>query len=517
MEVTFVIGDIALPAPSADRIPTAPTPVIVWFRRDLRTADNPALSEALQSGSPIIPLYILEEDAPRVVSGAARWWLHHSLKALCRDLAQLGSRLILRKGNATDVLLALADETGARMVLWNRRYERQETGKDCAITSALVARGLRVEAFEGSLLFSPALVRNRAGEPFQVFTSFWRSCLLTQPEPPRPRPRPTALPPPPPVRSDQLCDWAMLPTSPDWAGGISAVWTPGADSGQARLADFLEDHLSCYGQRRDHPGQDATSRLSPHLAFGEISPRQIWHAARARGADPAAGFLRQLGWREFSHHTLFHYPHMTTRPLRPEFEAFSWRDDEQAWQAFIHGQTGYPIIDAGMRALWETGWLHNRLRMIVASFLVKDLLIPWQKGESWFWDTLVDADLAINAFGWQWVAGCGFDSSPYFRIFNPTLQGEKFDPRGLYVRRWVPELAGLPDQLIHRPWQAPAAVLDQAGVVPGQTYPNPIVDHEAARKRAMIAFDRVREGLPATPDDPMPAPAPDTVCQPRRW
>ncbi|MDR3441295.1 deoxyribodipyrimidine photo-lyase [Telmatospirillum sp.] len=481
-----------MPAPSVGSSPSDPqSPVIVWFRRDLRTIDNPALCEAAESGRPIVPVYILEDDAPRQPSGAARWWLHHSLKALCRDLTQLGSRLILRRGRATDTLLALAAETGARTVVWNRRYERQETGKDCSITSALVAAGLQVEAFDGSLLFSPKDVRNRAGAPFQVFTSFWR-CCLAQADPPRPRPRPTHLPPPPLVRSESLADWVLLPRNPDWSTGISTAWTPGEDSASARLADFLEDGLCCYGQRRDHPDQDATSRLSPHLAFGEISPRQVWYAARAAGAHPADGFLRQLGWREFCHHTLFHFPHVTTQPLRQEFEEFPWNDDETAWQAFITGQTGYPIVDAGMRALWETGWLHNRLRMIVASFLVKDLMIPWQRGESWFWDTLVDADLASNSCCWQWVAGCGLESAPYFRVFNPTVQGEKFDPRGLYVRRWLPELAGLPDHVIHRPWEASSDLLARAGVTLGKDYPRPIVDHDMARKRALAAFERMK-------------------------
>ncbi|MTJ80112.1 MAG: deoxyribodipyrimidine photo-lyase [Telmatospirillum sp.] len=477
-------------------MPDPVAPVIVWFRRDLRTSDNPALCEALHSGRPVLPLYILEEDAPRPLTGAARWWLHHSLKALSRDIESLGSRLTLRRGRAADVLKALAVETGARTIVWNRRYERQETGKDCSITSALVAEGLQVEAFDGNLLFSPKDVRNRAGEPFQVFTSFWRCCLQTHPAPDRPRPRPERLPPPPAAASDRLTDWALLPRQPDWAAGIATAWTPGEDSARARLADFLEDSFCCYDRRRDHPDQDATSRLSPHLAFGEISPRQIWHTARMAGAHPSEGFLRQLGWREFSHHTLYHFPHMATTPLRAEFARFPWRDDPQAWQAFVRGRTGYPIVDAGMRALWETGWLHNRVRMIVASFLVKDLMIPWQKGEAWFWDTLVDADLANNACSWQWVAGCGLDSAPYFRIFNPTLQGEKFDPLGVYVRRWVPELAGLPDQAIHRPWEASDSILAKAGVQLGRTYPRPIVDHDQARRRALSAYEGVKSGTP---------------------
>lgn len=480
-----------MPAPPTGSPPDSRSPIIVWFRRDLRIADNPALSEAALRGQPVLPLYILEEDSPRPMGGAAQWWLHHSLKALCRELTQLGAKLILRRGCAAEVLLRLAEESGARTVLWNRRYDRLETGKDCKITSALVSKGVQVEAFNGSLLFEPKVVRNRNGQPFQVFAPFWR-CCLSLPDPPRPQSRPIRLPPHEPVASDTLADWHLLPGKPDWSTGIATAWTPGEDAASARLADFLEDSLQCYEQRRDHPDQDATSRLSPHLAFGEISPRQVWYAARIAGAHPADGFLRELGWREFCHHSLHHYPDLPSQPQRREFQDFPWRDDEAAWQAFIGGRTGFPIVDAGMRALWETGWLHNRLRMIVASFLVKDLLIPWQRGEAWFWDTLVDADPASNAGGWQWVAGCGLESAPYFRIFNPVRQGEKFDPHGRYVRRWVPELGTLPDNVIHRPWDAPADVLAKAGIVLGHDYPHPIVDHDAARHRALAAYEQMK-------------------------
>jgi deoxyribodipyrimidine photo-lyase len=484
-------------SPSVNSPPAPESPIIVWFRRDLRIADNPALSEAALRGRPIVPLYILEEDAPRPMGGAAQWWLHHSLKALCRDLARLGAKLILRRGRASDVLLCLCEETGARSVLWNRRYDRLETGKDCKITSALVARGIQVEAFNGSLLFEPKVVQNRMGQPFQVFTPFWRNCL-SLPDPPRPRPRPVKLFPHDPIASDCLNDWSLLPCSPDWSTGIASAWTPGEDSAGARLADFLEDGLQYYGQRRNHPDLDATSRLSPHLTFGEISPRQIWYAARAAGAHPTDGFLRELGWREFCYHCLHHNPDLARHPQRKEFLDFPWINDEASWQAFIRGRTGFPIVDAGMRALWETGWLHNRLRMIVASFLVKDLMLPWQKGEAWFWDTLVDADPANNAGGWQWVAGCGLESAPYFRIFNPVLQGKKFDPRGHYVRRWLPELSALPDSVIHHPWEASASVLNDAGIVLGRDYPHPIIDHDAARRRALAAFERMKGGvLPA--------------------
>ncbi len=467
------------------------SPVIVWFRRDLRVADNPALTEAVARGGPIIPLYLLEEDAPRPLGGAARWWLHYALKSLCRELSQLGGQLVLRRGRAVDVIPRLAEESGAGAVLWNRRYDPSEAAVDAAVASALAIRQIEVRDFNGSLLFDPDTIRNRQGQPFQIFTPFWRFCLSLG-EPPRPLPRPLALSAHPPLRSEALADWPLQPRFPDWSAGLCATWTPGEDAATARLSDFVDEGLARYTQRRDLPDQDGTSRLSPHLAFGEISPRQVWHAACAAGALPAEGYLRELGWRDFCHHTLYHFPTLPEEPLRKEFQDFPWAANDAHWNAFIAGRTGYPIVDAGMRALWETGWLHNRLRMIVASFLVKDLLIPWQRGQEWFRDTLVDADVASNAGGWQWVAGCGIESAPYFRIFNPVIQGEKYDPRGRYVRRWVPELARLPDLYIHQPWVAPPEILAGAGIALGRDYPPPIIDHAVARRRALLAYERIR-------------------------
>jgi len=467
------------------------SPIIVWFRRDLRLADNPALFEAAQSGRPVVPVYLWEDDAPRPLGSAARWWLHHSLKALSRQLAALGVPLLLRQGRAIEELPRLAAEIGADTVLWNRRTAPREAALDTAVTRALVALGLRVESFNAGLLFEPGAVRTRSGQPFQVFTPFWRACLAL-PEPARPLPAPAALTGMTGLSGDAVDEWRLLPATPDWAKGIGAVWTPGEDAARARLCDFIEEGLTRYTLRRDHPDQDGTSRLSGHLAFGEIGPRQVWHAARRAGAEPADGFLRELGWREFSHHTLAFSPDFAEQPQRREFRDFPWTEDAGQWAAFIAGRTGYPIVDAGMRALWDTGWMHNRVRMIAASFLVKDLLIPWQRGEEWFWDTLIDADSAANAAGWQWVAGCGLDSAPYFRIFNPVVQGEKFDPRGRYVRRWLPELAGLSDQFIHRPWEASPEQLRAAGVSLGRSYPHPIIDHGSARRRALQAYSALR-------------------------
>jgi len=442
-------------------------------------------------GQPVLAVYILETDLPRPAGGAGRWWLHHSLLALSRELSCLGIALHLRRGSALPILTRLVKDSGATEVLWNRRYHPGEAAIDHAIAGALVRQGARVGHFNASLLFEPETVATRGGRPFQVFAPFWRCCLGLR-DPARPLPRPRKLQDAALPAGDCLTDWHLLPAAPDWASGITAAWTPGEDAAGARLADFIEERLTSYALWRDRPGQDGTSRLSAHLAFGEISPRQVWHACRMAGAHPAESFLRELGWREFCHHTLYHFPDVVVQPLRPEFRQFPWNAVETQWHAFTAGCTGYPIVDAGMRSLWETGWLHNRLRMVVGSFLVKDLLIPWQRGESWFWDTLVDADTASNACGWQWVAGCGMESAPYFRIFNPVTQGEKFDPTGRYVRRWLPELTNLPDLYIHRPWTAPAQVLAKAGVRLGHDYPMPIVEHAAARRRALEAYGQVK-------------------------
>ncbi|NYZ15729.1 deoxyribodipyrimidine photo-lyase [Azospirillum sp. RWY-5-1] len=474
-----------------------PAPVIVWFRQDLRLADNPALSLAAASGAPVIPLFVLEEGG-RPLGGASRWWLHHALARLAGSLAALGSPLVLRRGEPAAVLDALIAETGADTVLWNRRYEPDAVAVDSAIKAGLRERGLTVRSHNAALLFEPWEIRNKSGDPFRVFTPFWRACLGAPP-PPRPLPAPVSLTSPAkPVTGDALDGWGLPPTKPDWAGGLREAWVPGEAAAREGLLDFLDGPVATYGGDRDRPGIDGTSRLSPHLRFGEIGPRQVWHAARhAADARPGAApgvdaFLREIGWREFSVHLLHANPGLPDTPLDPRFAAFPWTDDAAAAGAWRRGRTGYPIVDAGMRQLWETGWMHNRVRMIAASFLIKDLLQPWQTGEAWFWDTLVDADAANNAAGWQWVAGCGADAAPFFRVFNPILQGEKFDPDGAYVRRFVPELAKLPDAWIHKPWQAPPAVLCAAGVTIGRDYPAPIIDHALARDRALAAFKAVK-------------------------
>jgi deoxyribodipyrimidine photo-lyase len=469
-------------------------PIIVWFRRDLRLTDNPALAAAAATARPVIALYIRDEAGGRWAPGAAsRWWLHGSLAALAKALKERGAPLILRAGTAEHVLKDMIEASGATAVFWNRCYAPHAIARDTTIKKALQGARIEAQSFNAALLFEPWTIKTKSGGPYGVFTPFWRACLA-QPEPEKPKPAPKALTAfQEKLKSDALDEWALLPTKPDWTGGLSKTWTPGEAGAAARLQAFLADALDDYKTGRDRPDADGTSRLSPHLHFGEIGPRQVWHAVRSRPPSASADtFLKELGWREFSHHLLYHHPKIADAPLRANFTEFPWRRDRKALTAWQRGRTGYPIVDAGMRQLWETGWMHNRVRMIVASFLIKHLLLPWQDGETWFWDTLVDADLANNAASWQWVAGCGADAAPFFRIFNPVLQGEKFDPDGAYVRRFVPELAKLPADVIHKPWSADAAALKKAGVVLGETYPAPLVDHAQARARALAAFDEVK-------------------------
>lgn len=457
---------------------------IAWFRNDLRLADNPALIASLGSGRAVLPVYVLDEETEgvRAPGAASRWWLHHSLLALDASLRTLGSRLILRRGPAERVIEELAAECGAEAIYWNRVYDQGSRERDARLKQSFTRRGVVAESLKANLLFEPWEVTTQGGEPFKAFAPFWRACRnLASPATALPAPRNLPAPPTWP-RSDKVSDWKLLPTAPDWASGMRASWTPGEAAAARRLAGFLDDALQRYRQARDLPAIDGTSRLSPHLAFGEISPRQIWRAATGRGhAAAVEKFLAELGWREFSYNLLFHFGDLAQRNFRPEFDVFPWEEAGDALDAWRRGRTGYPIVDAGMRELWTTGWMHNRVRMIAASFLTKDLLVDWRTGERWFWDTLVDADPANNAAGWQWVAGTGADAAPYLRVFNPVLQGEKFDPNGDYVRRWVPELASLPSDTIHRPWTA-------AQPLPPEIYPARLVDHAAARERALGAF-----------------------------
>ncbi len=475
---------------------------LLWFRRDLRLADNPALQHALDHFERVIPLYIHspDVDSPWQPGAASNWWLHHSLAALDEALQQRGSRLLLRQGRPLEVLSQLREESKACTILWNRRYEPHHITEDKAIKAALLEAGCSVTSFNASLLFEPWQVVKEDGSPYRVFTPFWKACQrrgLPQTE----QSVPSRLPPvPASLKGITLAELGLLPTS-GWDSGLRENWRPGEAAALQRLDHFLDDALLEYQAGRDIPAEPATSCLSPALHFGEVGPRQLVSAIAQRTAcDSRAGvtangeaWLRQLLWREFAHAVLYHFPHSSDAPFDVRFADFAWQGDyAEALGRWQRGQTGIPIVDAGMRQLWHSGWMHNRVRMIAASLLTKNLLIPWQEGARWFWDTLVDADLANNSFGWQWVAGCGTDAAPYFRIFNPVLQGGKFDPAGRYVRHWLPELAALPNRYLHSPWLAPERILREAGITLDVNYPAPIVDLKGSRERALERYKRLR-------------------------
>ena len=473
-------------------------PVIHWFRKDLRLTDNPALSSAAESGHPVLAVYILEDgdSDPWAPGGASRWWLHHSLKALDQSLKTRGNKLILRRGQPQEVLRELVTETGAMAVYCTSLTEPHAIKVDSELRNILNELGTGFRALDGNLIFPPESIKTKNGEPYKVFTPFYKACLKEFP-PPAPLPAPKKLPCiKEPIRSDSLKQWKLLPEKPDWSAGWLDMWMPGEQGALSRLDLFLERSAVAYEMQRDRPDIFGTSRLSPHLHFGEISPRTCWHHSLARIKpelqDDLKPFFRQILWREFSHHLLYYWPDFPEEPFRLEFRRFPWARDKEALRRWQLGLTGYPIVDAGMRELWATGWMHNRVRMITASFLVKYLLIPWQEGAKWFWDALVDADLANNSVSWQWVAGCGVDASPFFRIFNPVLQGRKFDPAGRYVRLWVPEIANLPNKYIQQPWITPKHLLEDSGVFLGHNYPDPMVDHLAARHRALNMFRKLK-------------------------
>jgi deoxyribodipyrimidine photo-lyase len=512
---------------------------VVWLRRDLRLADNPALVEAARTGVPVMPLALW----PQAAVGAGRWWLARSLAALDDDLRRLGAPLAVRRGEHAEEVAAFAARAGARRVAWARGVDPPQRSDDERLRHALSGTGIEpVLVPSAALLVAPDAVSTTQGGPYQVFTPFWRAVTAGL-RPPAPVPAPRGLEPaggagraaraaagpPGELEPAEL----VRETSPSWSAGFGDVWQPGEAGARARLERLLDDVLPAYGDDRDRVDLEGTSRLSPHLHWGELSANQVWHAVAGRLAeagleaeaaiahpsgqveadarpasergvrgDPAAAtgalargagaLLRQLGWREFAHHLLWHFPRTADRPLREQFASFPWRDAPDDLAAWQQGRTGYPLVDAAMRCLWATGWMHNRARLVAGSFLVKDLLLPWQAGAAWFRDTLVDADEANNTLGWQWVAGCGADAAPYFRIFNPVAQGRRFDPDGSFVRRWLPELATLPTEWIHEPWRAPADALTAAGVWLGETYPTPIVVHSEARSRALAAYEVVK-------------------------
>lgn len=463
---------------------------IVWFRQDLRLSDNPAFVAACHQHDKVIPIYILDEETVPI-GGAQRWWLHHSLLALQERLKDLGLDLCLRQGNPLDILEELVRDHCIDAIYWNRCYETAGIKRDTAIKTHFQQHAIQVLSTNSHLLNEPWQIKNKTGDFFKVFTPYWRTCLQ-QMQIPEPR-EVTRIPKNIAVDSEALASWQLLPHNPNWAEAFADYWQPGEEGGRVKLADFIDNHLKGYSTSRDVPAKDATSKLSPHLHFGEISPWQVWRAIEAvkleKGSDLGSidRFLAEMGWREFSYHLLYHVPTLPDTNFKSAFNTFPWKNDALALKRWQKGMTGYPIVDAGMRELWHTGYMHNRVRMIVASFLTKDLFIDWRIGASWFLDTLVDADLASNSASWQWVAGCGADAAPYFRIFNPVLQGEKFDPNGDYVKQWVPELRNVPARWIHQPWMAPQ---DKLGLCLGKDYPEPMVDHGAARQTALLYYQQ---------------------------
>lgn len=476
---------------------TTSSPIIVWFRRDLRLDDNLALKTAVETDAPIVPLFINEPaPAPHLeLGGAQKWWLHKTLEALAAKLNELGADLVLQSGDPLDVLKKVIAETNADAVYWNRRYTPEHIEIDTALKSSLKDDGIDVKSFDGHLMHEPTQVKTKTGGFYRVYTPFWKSFYAARDEIVRPAiDAPDKLTSGTGVASEKLEDWKLLPTKPNWSGGLAETWTPGEAGAHERLAEFLDNGVSQYDDERDLPSTEGTSRLSPHLTFGEISPSRIWHTTLDNAADTTGRttFLKELVWREFSYHLLVNTGDLANGNYNAQFDQFPWDENEERLKAWQKGATGYPIVDAGMRQLYETGWMHNRVRMIVGSFLVKHLLLDWRHGERWFWDTLVDADPASNAAGWQWVAGSGADAAPYFRIFNPMTQGEKFDPKGEYVKRFVPELEKVPPKFIHKPWEAPKNILEYADVTLGATYPHPIVDHQQARTRALDAYQTMR-------------------------
>ena len=466
---------------------------LLWLREDLRIHDNLALNSAAHSGE-FAAVYIY----PQGLGGASYWWLHHSLKSLSKQLLDKGISLILRTGDPVHVLAQLSAEIQVGQVVWNRVYSPLGIEQGQRVKQALEIKNINTKSFNSQLLIEPTQILNKQGTPFKVFTPFWRHCLtILSPSPIEIVPEFKAIMYK--AESEQLDDWGLLPTQPNWAMGLDERWQPGEDGAQKRWNAFLSHTISKYKEGRDIPSQENTSMLSPHLVFGEIGPRQIWFdtqqaiAANEIDSDNGNKFLSEIGWREYSRYLLVHFPHVIDSPFNQKFADFPWQNNPKLLNAWKKGLTGYPIVDAGMRELWHTGYMHNRVRMVVGSFLTKHCLTHWQEGMNWFWDTLVDADIGNNTASWQWISGCGADAAPYFRIFNPILQGEKFDKHGDYIKKWVPELKGLPDRFINKPWEADPMTLKIAKITLGKDYPRPIVDHKQARENALAAYQAIRQ------------------------
>ena len=467
---------------------------IHWFRLDLRLRDNPALRAAAQH-SQIIPLYICDTSEPGALKmgGASQWWLHHSLKSLNSDL---DDQLVIYRGDPEKILMDIAEQTGASHVYWNRGYEPHRINQDMAIKVKLKQRGVNAISHNGRLLWEPMTVLKADQTPYKVFTPYYRKGCLSAAEPRYPENAPehmNCLPKPAAALSIEDID--LIPDIP-WYETMEQLWQPGEQGAADRLSRYINEAALHYTRDRDIPSVEGTSKLSPHLHFGELSPNQIWYAVKDHFRDDSIKsidkYLAELGWREFSYYLLYHFPELPTKNVSSRFDRFPWLDDPTSLKAWQRGMTGIPIIDAGMRELWQTGYMHNRVRMVVGSFLVKNLLTHWHDGAAWFHDCLLDADLAVNSASWQWVAGSGADAAPYFRIFNPILQGEKFDKEGRYVRKYCPELKDLPNKYIHKPWEAPQEILKLSGITLGDDYPEPIVDLKQSRQRALAAFQEIK-------------------------
>ena len=484
---------------------------IILFRRDLRLHDNAALSHATSKGQ-ILPIYIYDNtnvgNNDWSIGSASKWWLHYSLAALNRQLEEQNHCLHFFQADAKqtifNILYKLCQDNNCNHIFWNRRYEPAHIAQDTLLKQKLIDVGITIHSFNNNLLSEPWQQLNKQGNPYKVFTPYWRHCknsFLSQSQIPEPLPYPyfsktkqnwlTQ-------NSVSLQEFNLLPNKPDWASGFNQYWQAGEQSAQKVWDNFLIEPIKKYDKSRNIPSIDGTSKLSPHLAFGEISVRQIWHDVlqhqlyEKSSNEDLNRYLSELGWREFSYYQLYHFPKLPKKNFNPRFDTFRWNKQTSVLKSWQQGLTGYPLVDAGMRELWQTGYMHNRVRMVVASFLCKDLLIHWQEGAKWFWDTLLDADLASNSASWQWCAGCGADAAPFFRIFNPTTQSEKFDGEGQYIRRWVPELSHLPNKYIHSPINAPSTVLTDANITLGKTYPKPIVDHKAARLDALERYKSLK-------------------------
>ncbi|MFL2813241.1 MAG: cryptochrome/photolyase family protein [Candidatus Puniceispirillales bacterium] len=469
-------------------------PSILWFRVDLRLSDNPAFQKAIELGKPIIPIYILDDDDAnnRKLGDASKWWLHNSLKSIYSELEKVGSKILFFKGNAEDVIKKIIEETNADTVLWNRRYEPWAVKRDKSIKENLILKSKNVFSFNGSLLYEPWEIKSKIGNPLKVFTPFKRALLnkgviFNVSKSPNTILSPSLWP------SSLDIDDLDLVKNKLWTDKFANSWVPGSKTAKAKLISFKENNIHDYNKDRDIPSVLGTSKLSPHLRFGEISPKEIFIAMNdLEENDGVLTYKSEIIWREFAHNLLWYFPDIHEKPIKNEFSKFMWDNSQSNFDLWTKGMTGYPIVDAGMRELWSTGWMHNRIRMVTASFLTKHLLLPWQMGEKWFWNTLLDADPASNTSGWQWVSGSGADAAPYFRIFNPIIQGQKFDPEGEYVKKFIPELKDLPSKFIHEPWKADSALLKKSDIKLGETYPLPIVDHKFARERALNKYAEIR-------------------------